>query len=102
MNPWTVARQAPLSRHEYWSVLPFPPPGDLRDPGMEPISPALQADPLPLSHLGIPWEDPIWAVNVNQDFDQSKAADYSNVLFGRKLEVLDSYAITKGCIQITR
>ena len=37
---WTVARQAPLSmglsRQEYWSGLPFPPPGDLPDPGIEP------------------------------------------------------------------
>ena len=42
---WTVARQAPLSmgfpRHEYWSGLPFPPPGDLPDPGIEPTSPVL-------------------------------------------------------------
>ena len=44
-TPWTVARQAPLSmgfcRHEYWSGLPCPPPGDLPDPGIEPVSPAL-------------------------------------------------------------
>ena len=46
-TPWTVARQAPLSvgfpRQEYWSGLPFPPPGDLPDPGIEPMPPALQA-----------------------------------------------------------
>ena len=40
--PWTVARQAPLSmgfpRQEYWSGLPFPPPGDLPDPGIESTS----------------------------------------------------------------
>ena len=40
--PWTVARQAPLSmefaRQEYWSGLPFPTPGDLSDPGIEPAS----------------------------------------------------------------
>ena len=45
--PWTVAYQAPLSmgfsRQEYWSGLPFPSPGDLPDPGIEPWSPALQA-----------------------------------------------------------
>ena len=34
-------------RQEYWSELPFPSPGDLPDPGMEPGSPALQADSLP-------------------------------------------------------
>ena len=42
---WTVDRQAPLSigflRQEYWSVLPFPSPGDLSLPGIEPMSPAL-------------------------------------------------------------
>ena len=47
-TPWTVARQAPLSmgfsRQEYWSGLPFPPPGDLPNLGMESRSPALQAD----------------------------------------------------------
>ena len=56
---WIVARQAPLSMgfslQEYWSGLPFPPPGDLPDPGIEPGSPALQADSLPLSHQGSPW-----------------------------------------------
>ena len=42
---WTVAHQAPLSmgfsRQEYWSGLPFPSPGDLPDPGIEPGSPTL-------------------------------------------------------------
>jgi len=42
---WTVVHQAPLSmgffRQEYWSGLPFPPPGDLTDPGIKPVSPAL-------------------------------------------------------------
>ena len=42
MAPWTVACQAPLSmgspRQEYWSGLPFPPPGDLPDTGIEPTS----------------------------------------------------------------
>ena len=49
-TPWTVAYQAPLSmgfsRQEYWSGLPFPSPGDLPDPGIEPRSPALEADAL--------------------------------------------------------
>ena len=49
-NPWTVAHQASLSmgfsRQEYWSGSPFPSPGDLPDPEMEPTSPALQADAL--------------------------------------------------------
>ena len=49
--PWTVACQAPLSvgfsRQEYWSGLPFPSPGHLPDPGIEPRSPTLPADSLP-------------------------------------------------------
>ena len=56
-----VACQAPLSmgflRLEYCSTLPFSPPGDLLDPGIEPIfleSPSWQADYFPLSHLGGP------------------------------------------------
>ena len=54
VTPWTVAHQAPLSmgfsRQEYWSRLPYPPPGDFPAPGIEPGSPALQADSFPLSH----------------------------------------------------
>ena len=50
-TPWTVAYQAPLSmgfsRQEYWSGLPFPSPGDLPDPGIEPRSTTLQTDTLP-------------------------------------------------------
>ena len=48
-TPWTVARQAPQpmesSRQEYWSALPFLPPGDLPDPGLEPTSPVSPASP---------------------------------------------------------
>ena len=60
---WTVTHQAPLSmgfsRQKYWSVLPFPPPGDLPDSGIKPTSPTSpalhwQADSLPLRHLGSP------------------------------------------------
>ena len=51
--------QAPLSiefsRQEYWSGLPFPSPGDLPDPGIEPRSPALQADSLLSSYQGSPF-----------------------------------------------
>ena len=50
-TPWTVARQAPLSmgfaRKECWSGLPFLSPGDLPDPEIKPMYPALQVDSLP-------------------------------------------------------
>ena len=61
VTPWTAAHQIPpsmgFSRQEYWSGLPCPPPGDLPDSGTEPaspVSPALQADSLPLSQAGKP------------------------------------------------
>ena len=51
---WTAVLLCPwVSRQEYWTVLPGPPPGDLPDPGAEPTfcaAPALQMDYLPLSH----------------------------------------------------
>ena len=60
VTPWTVAYQAPLSvrfsRQEYWSGLPFPSPGDLPDPGIEPGFPALEADALTSEPPGKPKE----------------------------------------------
>ena len=57
-TPWTVAYQASLSmgfsRQEYWSGLPFPSPGDLPNPGIEPGSPALEADALTSEPPGKP------------------------------------------------
>ena len=57
-TPWTVALQAPLSmgfpRHKYWSGLPFPPPGDLPNPGIKPVSPALAGRFFTMSLLGSP------------------------------------------------
>ena len=51
VTPWTVTHQVPpsveFSRQDYWSGLPFPSPGELPDPGIEPRSPALWADALP-------------------------------------------------------
>ena len=69
-DPWVGwspgACQAPLSmelsRQEYWSGLPCPPPGDLPDPGVKAVSlmsPALAGGSLPLHHLGSPW----WTIN---------------------------------------
>ena len=57
-TPWTAAHQAPqsmgFSRQEYWSGLPFPSPGDLPNPGIEPGSPALEADALTSEPPGKP------------------------------------------------
>ena len=60
VTPWATAYQAPLSmgfsRQEYWSGLPFPSPGHLPNPGIEPGSPALQTDALPSEPPGKPWQ----------------------------------------------
>ena len=74
---WTVARQAPLfmgfSRQEYWSGLPFPPPGDFLNPEVEPASPTFPAlaggflttEPKSGSPLGSPNQ-----VYVNKNIDK--------------------------------
>ena len=58
VNPWTIARQLPLSmefsRQEYWSGLPFPTPGDLPDPRIKPTSPALAGRFFTTEPLGSP------------------------------------------------
>ena len=58
LPPWTIVRRAPrsmeVSRQEYWGGLLFASPGDLPDTGIEPWSPALQADSLPSEPPGKP------------------------------------------------
>ena len=58
VTPWTAAHQAPqsmgFSKQEYWSGLPFPSPGDLPNPGIEPGSPALEANTLTSEPPGKP------------------------------------------------
>ena len=72
-TPWTVARQAPPSvgfpRQEYCIGLPFLPPRDLPNPGIEPpspASPALAEDSLLLSHLGSPISFLVFLPNLKQ------------------------------------
>ena len=66
-DPLYVASQASLfmgfPRQEYWSELPFPSPGDLPNPGIGHVSPALQADSLPLSHPGFPLDTKVFLPN---------------------------------------
>ena len=70
---WTVACHPPpwgSFRQEYWSGLPFPSPGDLSDPGIEPRSPALQADSLMSELQGKP-ETLTWNRKHIQVLEQS-------------------------------
>ena len=58
--PWGFSRQ------EYWSGLPCPPPGDLLNPGIEPRSPALQADSLPSEPPGKPKNTGVGSLSLLQ------------------------------------
>ena len=65
-TPLTVAKQAPLamgfSRQQYWNGLPFPSPGDIPNPSIEPGPPALQADSLPSEPQGENWVLKNWCL----------------------------------------
>ena len=81
VTPWTVALQAPLSmglpKQEYWSVLPFPSPGDLPDLGIEPGTLALQADSLPTQPPGKPNLCPFCQIS---DISRLKVWKFSEIL----------------------
>ena len=70
VTPWTVAHQPPpsmeFSRQEYWSGLPFPSPGDLPDPGIEPGSPELRADTLSSEPPGNPYGYEGWIIKKTE------------------------------------
>ena len=78
-TPWTIAHQTPpsmgFSRQEYWSGLPFPSPGDLPDPGIEPGSPALEAEALTSEPPGKPRKhyfiNTVWLDGIIDSVDRS-------------------------------
>ena len=100
-TPWTVADQTSksmgFSRQEYWSGLPFPPPGDLPNPGIEPGSPALEADALTFeppgkvfsneSVLRIRWPK-YWSFSLSM----SPSSEYSGLISFR-MDWLDLLAV---------
>ena len=88
LRPRGLAPQAPpsmgFSRQEYWSGLPSPSPGDLPDPGIEPRSPALQADALPSELKGleaIKWTQPIKAILMVLHRNDSNGREHKWELF---------------------
>ena len=70
MTPWTVALQAPLSmgfpRQEYWSGLPFPPSGDLPDPGIKPASLVSHCIDTRILYYCTTWEAPLCSISSVQ------------------------------------
>ena len=82
---WTLVCQAPLSmefsRHEYWSGLPFPSPGDLLISGIKPRSPALQADSFPSEPLGKHKQTTEVLLQALLDFPAKAAAVFDQFYF---------------------
>ena len=82
VTPWTAPHQAPLSvrfsGQDYGSELPFPPPGDLPTPGIEPRSPALQADYI-LSHQGSEPSSPEQIENISANAGRSLLQNRSKI-----------------------
>ena len=92
-TPWTVAHQAPLSmgfsRQEYWSGLPFPSPGDLPSPGIEPRSPALQADALTSVPPGKPSGNKKFRINkLTLRLKQLQKKDQTKYTVNRRKEII--------------
>ena len=90
-----------FSRQEFWSEFPCPSPGDLPDPGLEPVSPvapALQADSLPLSHLGSLGPITSWQIDIK------KMETRTNFIFlGSKITVdFDCSHEIKRCLFLGR
>ena len=109
MIPWTVAQQAPLFmeffRQEYWRGWPFPFPGDLPNPGIEPRSPALQADSLPSEPPGKPEvyktckERQVWLIEWKKQSIETVPGEVQmcSVIFGGKINsVLCHSILTRG------
>ena len=90
-TPWIVARQAPLSvgfsRQEYWSGLPFPPAGDLPDPGIVPkslASPALAGRFFTTSAIG---EPVLVCCGLHSKVQRTGWLKHQNFIFLRFLQV---------------
>ena len=81
---WTIARQAPLSRQEYWSGVPFPTPGALPHPGIEstfPVSPALAGKFFMTEPLGKPWGvSTLSLLWMSQCLYHEQAPDHSSII----------------------
>ena len=106
MTPWTVAHQAPLSmgfsKQEYWSGLPFPSSGYLSDPGVEPRSPALQADSLPSETPGKPKNtgvgslSPVQGIFLTQKSNPGSPTSQANSFYHLRHQVLPTADHLRG------
>ena len=92
--PWTI-QSMEFSRPEYWSGLPFPSPGDLPKPGIEPRSPALQADSLPAEPPGKPKNTGAGSLSLLQGIFPTQELNWGLLLCRWILYQLSYYRIKK-------
>ena len=102
---WTTAHQASLSmgfsRQEYWSGLTFPSPGDLPDPGIEPTSPALQADTLTSEPPGKPMIRHLLKWNYVQSFVSFVSVFVLEELIHRIHWILNCYITPQNWVDLS-
>ena len=91
-TPWTI-QSMEFSRPEYWSGYPFPSPGDLPNPGIEPSSPALQADSLPAEPQGKPKNTGVSSLSLLQQIFSTQESNWG-LLHCRRILYWQSY---EGC-----
>ena len=100
-TPWTVAYEAPpsmeFSWQEYWSGLPFPSPGDIPNPGIEPKSPTLQADSLPAEPQGKPQNTGVSSQSLLQGIFPTQGSNSGLLYCRRILYQLSSQGSLRKC-----
>ena len=82
VTPWTI-QQLEFSRLEYWSGQPFPSPGDLPNPEIQPRSPALQADPLLAEPQGKPKNTGVGSLSFSRESSQPRNWTIVSCIVGR-------------------
>ena len=81
-TPWTI-QSMEFSRPEYWSEQPFPFPGDLLNPGIEPRSPSMQSDTLPAEPQGEPKNTGVVAYPFSSGSSQPRSRTRVSCIAGR-------------------
>ena len=102
VTPWAVASQPLLfmrfCRHEYWSGLPFPSPGDLSDPGIDPRSPALQAHSLPTELWGKPQIKRCHEIKRRCFLEREAMTNVDHIIHSRDITLVKEVWLVKAMI----
>ena len=96
MTPWTI-QSMEFSRPEYWSGQPFPSPGDLPNPVIQPESPALQADSLPAEPRGKPRNTGVGSLSLLQRIFLTQESNWGLLHCRQILYQLSSQGSPQDC-----